>query len=83
MTDTFEPASAEALGYGLELPYAFDGGTRTLYAFALQSRYLESGSWPVDGLSIPEEMAQAYMNDPDRDSKIITRSGEAFSIVDA
>lgn len=83
MTDTFVAMPADAQPYDPAFPYVFDGVTRALYVFTLQSRYLDAGSWPEGGLPIPEETAQAYMSDAARDSKVITRSGETFSIVDA
>ena len=83
MIDTPEPSLTEAPGFDPALPYAFDAGARALYAFALRSRYQASGSWPEDGLPIPEDSAKAYMNDPDRDVKIIAKSGKTFTITDA
>ncbi len=83
MTDAFVTPLAGTLHYDPAFPYIFDSGTRALYAFALQSRYLESGSWPEGGLSIPEETARVYMSDAAREGRVITKSGETFSIVDA
>ncbi|WP_088158541.1 hypothetical protein [Achromobacter xylosoxidans] len=80
MTETSQPTQTEVLDYDPALPYLFDAGTRALHAFVLRSRYQESGSWPVDGLPVPEESAHAYMNDPERDVKTITKSGSSFTI---
>ncbi|MBD9423369.1 hypothetical protein IB259_29235 [Achromobacter sp. ACM04] len=83
MAEIIQPIQTEFLDYDPALPYVFDANTRALYAFVLRSRYRESGSWPVDGLPVPEESAHAYMNDPERDVKTITKSGSSFTITDA
>ncbi len=83
MNETSQPTQTEALEDDPVLPYVFDAGTRTLYAFVLRSRYQESDSWPVDGLPVSEESAYAYMNDPERDVKIIAKSGSSFTITGA
>ena len=83
MIETSQPTQTEVLDYDPALPYVFDAGTRALYALVLRSRYRESDSWPVDGLPVPEESAYAYMNDPERDAKVITKSGSSFTITGA